>query len=573
MALPLSYDSKECHARRKRSPSRSRSPIPNIRRFFRFKSPNTTALSSWGGPVHIIPADVFSEIGKYMPSLRDILNLSLSCRRAREALIPQLYTTTELRSNRHCKVALEAFSTQPHIASRVRNIVICPNGVEPQGELQNETSISDMISLVAKNLSSLETFFWDGLELPDEEIWINLKNSCPRLRGIKTTIGSSPLQNSSHLFDFDNLTQFSISVKSTSLKWLAGGRTRIEKFPRRFWEMILERCPNLEELTIGGVAPSPRCFDIQHVTRGRWPRLQSLTLGDMILLQCDGEQRSQNCFPGENHSFTGFLVAHPSLREISFQHSGGKNFPSSFSLPDSALPKVTSFSGPLKYVTTLPNPMLLQALTLTSLYHSIMSFPSTCTILKGLPSLLSLSIWIDLSFSNRKILHDDGDIFRSLLESCPQLVHFDVKCFTRPTFHINEFAVALRYAPQLKSFSLTKMYKAGEEDMILTALRVANYNPNLCDFTLRYTQDAWLTQNQGRTKQVGKYEIVPDTSGLPLTLLVHERGVRAFGITFNRRYSHTLQRPTKSRQGSTPSRSPLSSKGLKAPSLLNRSCP
>lgn len=370
------------------------------------------------------------------------------------------------------------------------------------------------------------------------------------------------------------------------------GRPSVEKLPRRFWEMIIEHCPNLEELTIGGVAPSPRIFDIQHVTHGRWPRLHSLTLGDMVLQSGNGkDQQNQNRSSGESQSFTRFLVAHPSLQSIAFQHSGGHNFPPSFFLPHSALLRITSFSGPPKYVTTLPNPALLQDLTLTSLHHSVMSFPPTCAILKSLPSLVSLSIWIDLSFANRKMLHDDEYIFRTLLESCPQLIHLDVKCFTRPTFHIvsppsscnlnlmtfnisqKEFVAALRHAPRLQSFSLTKTYKPSNEDMIRTATRIAIHNPNLRKFTLCYAQDAWLTHSGGRTRQVGDYEIVTDTSGVPLDIFAHERGFRAFGIAFSRRYAQALQPPTKSRQGHRSSQTSLLSARPKGPHLFSRPHP
>jgi hypothetical protein len=56
--------------------------------------------------------------------------------------------------------------------------------------------------------------------------------------------------------------------------------------------------------------------------------------------------------------------------------------------------------------------------------------------LQGLPSLLSLSIWIDLSFTSCQTPHDDGTMFGMLLDSCPRLRHLDVRCFTQPTFHV-----------------------------------------------------------------------------------------------------------------------------------------
>ena len=138
----------------------------------------------------------------------------------------------------------------------------------------------------------------------------------------------------------------------------------------------------------------------------------------------------------ESEEFTKFLVAHPLLQTLAFQHAGGHGFPTSLSLPRSALPSLKSFTGPPTYVKTLPNPRALQELTISTLHHSMSSFPPICAILQGLPTLGSLSVWIDLSFANRNMPHDDGSLFGMLLQGCPHLHHLDVMCFTLPTFHV-----------------------------------------------------------------------------------------------------------------------------------------
>lgn len=198
--------------------------------------------------------------------------------------------------------------------------------------------------------------------------------------------------------------------------------------------MILERCPNLEDLTIGGSAPSPRVFDARHLTTGRWPRLRELTLGDVIILPA-----GQNKTPEANEALNKFLIAHPSLRHLAFQHPGSSGFPPSLALLRSALSRLESFTGPPRYIKSLPNPNHIKKLAITTLHHAHSAFPPTCAIIQGLPSLTWLTIWIDLSFSNRNIPHDDGNLFRTLLENCPQLLHLEVLCFTRPSFHVVSF--------------------------------------------------------------------------------------------------------------------------------------
>ena len=367
------------------------------------------------------------------------------------------------------------------------------------------------------------------------------------------------------------------------------GLPKIEKLPKKFWAMLLERSPRLEELTIGGPAPSPRVFDIRHITAGRWLRLRSITIGDMALIS---STQSEEQARKDHAAFMAFFAAHPTLRSISLQHAGGSaNFPSAFILPPNALPNLNSFGGPLKFVRTLPNPCRLRHLTLTCLHHSTSAFPATLAVLQELRTLVSLSIWIDLSFGQSYGLgtrtggengakkgqqrFDDVLVMQSLLASSPGLKELDVACFTRPSFgmvcadilHLlyilniwqREFSKLLQIAPKLESFMLTKVHKSNEEDMTRSAARIAVENPNLRGFTLRTTQDSWFSAARGRVRQLGVYELLEqngfgsdagmttsmtngmvDIATIP-NLLVYEWGQRSFtGKEYSRHFVHPL---------------------------------
>ncbi|KAG5634657.1 hypothetical protein H0H81_001239 [Sphagnurus paluster] len=318
-------------------------------------------------------------------------------------------------------------------------------------------------------------------------------------------------------------------------RYFIDGRPRVEKLPRRCWQMLIEYCPNLEALSIGGHAPSPRLFDTRHITAGRWTRLRKLALGDMKL------QPSSDQDDKESQALRKFLISHPNLQEVSFLNPGGAGFPSSLSLPRAALPKMRSFSGPLKYIKSLPHLSHIRELKITTLHHCQSAFPPTYAMLKAMPSLTFLTLWIDLSFANHNNPHDDKNIFKSLLESCPHLLHLTVFCFTRPTFPIKEFSAALRCSPQLRSFSLTKTYKSSDEDMALSAARIAHNNPNIQRFSFTYAQESWLTHRSGRVKQFGEFEILSGADGLPTSMLAYEWGLKAFGQTYSRRYVQTLK--------------------------------
>ncbi len=180
---------------------------------------------------------------------------------------------------------------------------------------------------------------------------------------------------------------------------MSEGRPKPEKLPRKFWAMLLERCPRLEELEIGGAAPSPRIFDVRHAMSGRWPRLRRIVLGDTALIApAKGEEQIQK----DHSAFMSFFAAPPNIAGCSFatMRRPASHFPVTFVLPSNTLPNITSFSGPLPMLRTLPNLRQLQDLTLTTLHHSSSSFPPTLAVLRDIKNLASLNIWVDLSFGS-----------------------------------------------------------------------------------------------------------------------------------------------------------------------------
>ena len=230
---------------------------------------------------------------------------------------------------------------------------------------------------------------------------------------------------------------------------MSEGRPKPEKLPRKFWAMLLERCPRLEDLEIGGAAPSPRIFDVRHVMSGRWPRLRRIALGDTALIApAKGEEQIQK----DHSAFMSFFAAHPTLRGVHLHHAASSiTFPATFVLPSNTLPNITSFSGPLPMLRTLPNLRQLQDLTLTTLHHSSSSFPPTLAVLRDLKNLASLNIWVDLSFgsfvssaptrtsgesSRKSSTTEEIQLLRSLVILVPNVKHLDISCFTRPTFYI-----------------------------------------------------------------------------------------------------------------------------------------
>jgi hypothetical protein len=90
-----------------------------------------------------------------------------------------------------------------------------------------------MIIALSKHLKNMHTFDWDGLELPRDQLWDELRtksvlrlvvvfleiyvffssSSCPQLKAIFTNVGTRPLDPGSALFSFTNLASFSLIVR------------------------------------------------------------------------------------------------------------------------------------------------------------------------------------------------------------------------------------------------------------------------------------------------------------------------------------------------------------------------
>ncbi|KAJ7851989.1 hypothetical protein B0H13DRAFT_2399116 [Mycena leptocephala] len=516
------------------------SPSSRIRVKSLFGMPkNQVKATALSAPVELLPANILQEIAGHISCLTDVLNFGLTSHQMWGLLMPRMYANVDLKTNKQCKL-LSVLAKRPGVVRHIRKLAVRPNNAEwtlPEEPI-NEVAVSDLVSRMAVQLTSLHTFIWDGLEQPEDQLWLKLRKSCPHLVNIGTTVGEEPVENTSHLFDFRNLKTFSFVVKCASLDWLADGRPPTEKLPRRFWEMLVEHCPDLEELIIGGAAPCPRLFDIRPVSYGQWPRLRSLTLGDLVMQAPPKNDRRKE------PSFMAFLRSHPQLRIIKMQHVGGESFPPSLALPPAALPCLRTFSGPLPYVRTLPQPWLLQHLSLNGLQHSTSSFPRLFSTLQQLTSLISLSLLIDLSlytsFTRSLQPRDHTKIFQSLLASCPKLSHLDLLCFTQPTFNVAEFSNALSDATALRSFILTKVHASSDEDMTQSATQLVRQNPTLDTFTLRFSQDSWLTSTGIRPKHVGTYTVVRDAAGAPAALAAHEWGVKSFGYHYSRRFQHKI---------------------------------
>ena len=240
---------------------------------------------------------------------------------------------------------------------------------------------------------------------------------CPQLRYISTSLGSIlPAQNShvcihslfyfffvlisAKFFDFRNLSKFSINLKSGfynhNIDMLLEGEFGSSAFYvksqilvgspicKKFYDLLIAKCPHLEELVLGGTSTVPA--DIHFVVDGRWPKLRKLSLGDVSI----------DLFPlvsGEKRPFITFLEEHPSIdslclsrRTVQPQHLS--------TLSATALEHLASFSGTLHQLQAIPH--LHQQIKSVTFCDAVelreISLPTVASLLRNLVLLTELKI-------------------------------------------------------------------------------------------------------------------------------------------------------------------------------------
>ena len=94
-------------------------------------------------------------------------------------LLPVLYSSVDLRTSKTCRVTLNNLVERPAVTRCIRRLVVRPNHCSwpEDDEWIDETSIVNAIVKMANagNLQAMNTFFWDGSEMPDDCLWSILR--------------------------------------------------------------------------------------------------------------------------------------------------------------------------------------------------------------------------------------------------------------------------------------------------------------------------------------------------------------------------------------------------------------
>ncbi|KAJ8076881.1 hypothetical protein AAF712_000475 [Marasmius tenuissimus] len=511
------------------------------------------------------PGDLLLEIAGYLDSKMDMLNFSLTNNRIFTSVSSILYAVVILTSPEQCIATLQMLSRRPDIARHVRELVIRP-GSSKNAKAQYFDSLAASAAVrecaISFKLDALSRFTWDCDELPYfDDMWFALRVCCPRLKYISTSLGSIAPATNSHLFDFNDLRGFMFMLKQGFFEHHPEMFFEEERpVSRRFWEMLMERCPNLEEFGIEGVSTFPA--EAQHILEGRWPKLRKLVLGDVVV---DGHQGLLGSPFTPQTSFIDFLKAHPLIEDLSLSRANA-NHNQLATLEPSAL-KLRAFSGTLEQLQALshthPN---LESVTFR---ESMQTREVTSLVVAGLLQRLTALTKLKISFTLHS-MYDSGNLLKSLIASCPNLRHLELICGHRPSFQIDTFSKTIRGFSKLRVLHLSIVRYPGDENLASGAARIAMANPRLEKFTLTFLPMkcpisfpfyvSFLPLSL-RTKASGSFTLTCDNHGLPVTLTAFER--RRFVWPMGLGYSYRTKRYISDlRPAGSPSRSKQGMKGL-----------
>ncbi|TFY80979.1 hypothetical protein EWM64_g3037 [Hericium alpestre] len=424
----------------------------------------------------------------------------------------------------------------------------------------------------AHNMEILSRFAWEGEELPPyDDMWFALRICCTRLRYIGATFGSILPSPKSHLFDFTDLHGFSLTFKR-GFYWNQIDFNRDELIPgyHRLWDMLIKRCPNLQELALD-TDPPTEPVDAQRLSRGRWPKLRELLLGNVVL------DWHTTVNPATKRPFITFLEEHKSMEKLHLVgHEPSVAAPDLLSAvhPD-ALANVEEFSGSLEQIQAFQHKAHLKTVCLPDPILVREGTPLTVSSVLGtLSSLTSLTISFGMEHG-----YDNGGMLRALVSSCPKLQHLDLTYSCKPSFSLvrtslhghshviltpdtryvqDNFARTIRGLCRLRTLHLRVVRYPTDHSLPIAGLHIALINPRLQRFTLSFL--ARTTEHPTRVPpptvlESASFELAVDEHGLPASLRVVER--RRWGIGFisvgamrAKRYTMQLRADGEQRKGS-----------------------
>ncbi|KAF8828719.1 hypothetical protein HHX47_DHR3000084 [Lentinula edodes] len=378
------------------------------------------------------PGDLLLEIAAHLDCRADVFSLCLTSNRFFATVSSVLYTSVTLNSVEQCSTTLKMLRNRPDIARHVRELIVRPGALSTS---DNQFNASERASAavrdvaMSKALDALVKFTWDFDDLPV----------------------------------YDDM-------------WFALHIAEQQPTSRRFWHMLMKRCPNLQELVIDGVSPFP--VDARPLSHARWPNLRRLVLGDVAVDWLPGDALAA---PDAKSPFIEFLEAHPNLQTLGLSRSNVSHTRLATMAPDTV--KLRSFTGTLEQLQSIPH--MHKYLDCVAFREPMRTRDVTALAVAGLLQKLTSLTKLKISFMLHS-MYDSGNLLRSLIASCPNLTHLELACGHKPSFQLELFAKTIRGFSKLRVLHLTLVKYPGDDTVATGAARIAMTNPRIQHFSLTF---------------------------------------------------------------------------------------
>ncbi|KAJ7579719.1 hypothetical protein C8J56DRAFT_1058740 [Mycena floridula] len=452
-----------------------------------------------------IPLDILGEVSEHLDHSYDILNLcltvyhllilipwsvldeALQARAVNELLTPLRYRYLDLKTSQRCLTQLRHLVSHPNLARHVRTLLLCPNYpkpvhvYQPEDLQQREAEILRIVELLAPNLHSLEKFIWDGLEIPDDHVWQTLHECCPRLRYIGSDVGSRPIDPESKMFAFEGLLGFTLKSNDHRRDY-----PQYTELPPALWIMLLDRCPHLQELTLGltgygdeqirAIGAARRSFNVSPLMDATFPDLHTLVLQHG---SANGSARDK---------IRSFFARHQQIERLDVNGSDySDNIPVHLTSLSIAYPVLLSLSSTLGLWTS-------SSLRELNFSGRPLQFSATILhILSRLDCLTSLALWVDLRtwMVERKLKSKTASsaALENILSCRPLLVEikYMFAIGPNPPCYWSDLAPAINMSQNLKRLELWKRSKKDDTASFQAAREFSRACPSLERITLRST--------------------------------------------------------------------------------------
>ncbi|KAI6046126.1 hypothetical protein EDC04DRAFT_2632102 [Pisolithus marmoratus] len=471
-----------------------------------------------------IPADVLFEVSRYLDLKADILNFALAAstllgKDLLFGLLPALYDDVHLDTLEQCGATLAMLNREPNIARHIQKLTI---RFPSSSSHSNGFLISHLLRTLAPKLDALHTFIWDAEELPQcDDMWFALRMSyqkaiAPYVFSLGKVFRRIQILVNLQLFQFKNLRGFRLALKPP---FYDNHSDSLQELPSesRLWDMLIRRCPNLEDLHISG-APFLPVSVVHPLCYARWPRLRSLSLGDIVL---DWQPRGGGVKP----PFIAFLEAHPHLQTLRTSHAALS--PALLtSLEHGTLPNLKRFAGSLEHLQGL-----------TQIYPQITSVAiDEPLVIRDTAPLLAAGVLQGLRCLTELRV---AFVFQTAYEgvnACPRLTKLELVCVRRPPFTVDTLAKIISALPRLCHFRVTMVRARHERSLKECAAFIARSNPQLRTFGITFISptlplpiplSADVSVNGGEPGhpylESGNYVLHTDEYGLPSSVVGTER--------------------------------------------------